>query len=62
MMYDDVVNSTSNPYPGKLFNRPHGEDVYAGLKIDYKVGAFLSYKKVITQQDMSRVGLLSDYE
>jgi legumain len=36
MMYDDVVNSTSNPYPGKLFNRPHGEDVYAGLKIDYK--------------------------
>ena len=26
----------SNPYKGKLFNRPHGKDLYKGLKIDYK--------------------------
>lgn len=25
-----------NPYKGKLFNRPHGKDLYKGLKIDYK--------------------------
>ncbi|KAK5979036.1 Hemoglobinase-type cysteine proteinase [Trichostrongylus colubriformis] len=36
MMYDDVANNKQNPYPGKLFNRPHGENVYEGLKIDYK--------------------------
>ncbi|KHJ82774.1 peptidase C13 family protein [Oesophagostomum dentatum] len=24
-----------NPYPGKLFNKPNGEDVYKGVKIDY---------------------------
>ncbi|KAK5980423.1 Legumainlike [Aplysia californica] [Trichostrongylus colubriformis] len=36
MMYDDIANHTSNPYKGKLFNRPGGPDVYAGLQIDYK--------------------------
>ncbi|KAE9413982.1 hypothetical protein Angca_010242, partial [Angiostrongylus cantonensis] len=36
MMYDDIANDPDNPFPGKLFNRPHGPDVYAGLKIDYK--------------------------
>ncbi|WKY10891.1 hypothetical protein Q1695_002889 [Nippostrongylus brasiliensis] len=35
MMYDDIANNPQNPYKGKLFNRPHGEDVYQGLKIDY---------------------------
>ncbi|KAE9421662.1 hypothetical protein Angca_010218 [Angiostrongylus cantonensis] len=36
MMYDDIANDPDNPYPGKLFNRPHGPDVYHGVKIDYK--------------------------
>jgi glycosylphosphatidylinositol transamidase (GPIT) subunit GPI8 len=27
-MYDDVADSDDNPFPGKLFNRPKGEDVY----------------------------------
>lgn len=33
LMYDDVASSESNPYPGQLFNRPGGEDVYAGVQI-----------------------------
>jgi len=38
--YDDVANDSSNPYKGKLFNKPtddgvEGVDVYAGFKIDY---------------------------
>lgn len=36
MMYDDIAHNKQNPYPGKVFNKPHGEDVYQGLKIDYK--------------------------
>ncbi|KJH49311.1 peptidase C13 family protein [Dictyocaulus viviparus] len=36
MMYDDIANNKLNPYPGKLFNEPDGEDLYKGLKIDYK--------------------------
>ena len=36
MSYDDVANDPSNPIPGKLFNKPDGEDVYAGCKIDYR--------------------------
>jgi legumain len=35
-MYDDIANNYENPFPGQLFNKPDGEDVYAGLKIDYK--------------------------
>jgi len=39
--YDDVADSWSNPYRGKLFNKPTasgtpGVDVYEGCKIDYK--------------------------
>lgn len=34
--YDDVASSSQNPMKGKLFNRPNGNDVYAGCKIDYK--------------------------
>ncbi|KAI6192062.1 Legumain [Aphelenchoides bicaudatus] len=36
MMYDDIANNPENPYPGKIFNRPNGPDVYEGVKIDYK--------------------------
>jgi legumain len=37
--YDDIANSPSNPYPGKVFNKPNGEDVYAGCNIDYRGSA-----------------------
>lgn len=33
--YDDIANSSRNPFKGQVFNRPNGEDVYAGVKIDY---------------------------
>jgi len=36
MMYDDIANNEENPYPGKIFNRPNGPDVYAGVKNDYR--------------------------
>jgi len=35
LMYDDVANDFENPFPGKLFNKPDGNDVYGGVKIDY---------------------------
>uniref|UniRef100_A0A915C5K8 legumain n=1 Tax=Parascaris univalens TaxID=6257 RepID=A0A915C5K8_PARUN len=36
MMYDDIANNERNPYPGKIYNKPHGEELYTGVKIDYK--------------------------
>lgn len=36
LAYDDIANNPENPIPGKLFNKPNGEDVYAGCNIDYK--------------------------
>jgi len=40
MAYDDIANSGSNPFPGKLYNKPDptgpGVDVYEGCNIDYK--------------------------
>ncbi|ETW06790.1 hypothetical protein H310_02944 [Aphanomyces invadans] len=41
MMYDDAANSTSNPYPGQLFNHPtmfkkDAVDVYRDCHIDYR--------------------------
>lgn len=36
MSYDDVVNHSRNPLKGKMYNRPNGEDVYQGVKIDYQ--------------------------
>jgi len=40
MIFDDVANSTENPYPGRLYNHPAktmdtAVDVYAGCKKDY---------------------------
>jgi len=40
MIYDDIANDPSNPYPGKMFNKPTaagtpGVDVYAGCQKDY---------------------------
>jgi legumain len=39
--YDDIADSRSNPFPGKIFNKPTeagtpGVDVYEGCNIDYK--------------------------
>lgn len=36
--YDDVASSSQNPFPGKLFNKPNGNDVYGGCVIDYRRG------------------------
>ncbi|OQR90784.1 vacuolar-processing enzyme [Thraustotheca clavata] len=41
MMYDDVANSSSNPFPGQLFNKPtmHSSDavdVYQNCHVDYR--------------------------
>jgi len=40
MAYNDIANSTSNPYKGKVFNKPSyalpGVDVYEGVSIDYE--------------------------
>jgi legumain len=34
--YDDIANNIQNPIPGKIYNKPNGEDVYAGCNIDYR--------------------------
>jgi len=36
MMYNDIVNNTENPIPGKLFNEPGGIDVYNNITISYQ--------------------------
>lgn len=36
VMYDDIANNPENPHKGKLFNKPGGEDVYAGVCVDYR--------------------------
>ena len=34
--YDDIAHNIQNPVKGKIFNKPNGNDVYAGCVIDYK--------------------------
>ena len=38
MMYNDVASSSSNPFPGELYNHPGDEspDVYKGVVVDYE--------------------------
>lgn len=40
LAYDDIAKSSSNPFPGRVFNKPTykepGVDVYEGVEIDYK--------------------------
>merc|ERR1711907_134120 len=36
LAYDDIANNNRNPFPGQIFNKPDGPDVYAGCKISYK--------------------------
>ncbi len=45
--YDDIAKSSQNPFPGKLFNKPDGDDVYAGCLIDYK-GADVTPKNFLS--------------
>lgn len=39
LAYDDIASHLTNPFKGKVFNKPTykdpGVDVYAGIKIDY---------------------------
>lgn len=35
MVYDDLADSYENAFPGKVFNKPGGPDVYAGAPKDY---------------------------
>eukprot|EP00967_Tisochrysis_lutea_P085638 scaffold120320_cov33-Tisochrysis_lutea.AAC.3 len=54
MAVDDIANYASNPFPGKVFNKPSdigdaGVDVYEGCAIDYS-GALVTpetFKKVL---------------
>lgn len=34
--HDDAAEHKKNPFPGKLFNKPDGTDVYTGCVIDYR--------------------------
>lgn len=34
--FDDIANYIENPFPGQLFNKPDGENVYNASIIDYK--------------------------
>ncbi|XP_022166863.1 legumain-like [Myzus persicae] len=36
MMVDDIAYNSRNPTPGKIINKPKGNDVYQGVIIDYK--------------------------
>jgi len=36
MSYDDIANNRSNPFPGQIFNKPNGDNVYFADDIDYR--------------------------
>ena len=36
MAYDDVAFDDENPFPGTLYNKQDGPDVYNGCVIDFK--------------------------
>eukprot|EP00887_Chlorella_sp_A99_P007632 scaffold20.g7632.t1 len=46
MVFDDIADNPMNPHPGQLFNAPKGEDVYAGIVIDY-AGAAVNAKQFL---------------
>ena len=33
--YDDIAYNEKNPFPGEVYNRPDGPNVYSGVTIDY---------------------------
>lgn len=36
MAYDDIADNSNNPFPGKLFNKTNGPNVYDASVVDYK--------------------------
>ena len=36
MAYDDIADNSSNPFPGQLFNKTNGPNVYDASAVDYK--------------------------
>ena len=36
MAYDDIANNANNPFPGQLFNKTNGPNVYDASAVDYK--------------------------
>jgi legumain len=46
MMADDLASNIANPYPGKIFNKPKGLDVYEGVLKDY-TGAEVTAKNLL---------------
>lgn len=36
MAYNDLANDYENPFPGQIFNKPDGPDVYQGFVCDYE--------------------------
>ncbi|EAR86978.1 peptidase C13 family protein (macronuclear) [Tetrahymena thermophila SB210] len=59
-LYNDVANNKQNPFKGKLFNQPNGQDVYAGCKIDYQGNDVTpkNYMSVLTgdKQAVAKIG------
>jgi len=50
MMVDDIVNDSSNPFPGIVINDIGGKDVYAGVPHDYNGGTVTpeNFQKLMT--------------
>lgn len=44
--YDDIAYNKSNPFPGQIFNKPEGENVYNKASIDYS-GADVTPEKFL---------------
>lgn len=36
MAYDDIADNPNNPFPGQIFNKKDGPNVYEGCQIDYR--------------------------
>ena len=34
-IYNDIALNADNPFPGKIFNKPNGQDIYSNCGIDY---------------------------
>ncbi|KAK9843400.1 hypothetical protein WJX81_000515 [Elliptochloris bilobata] len=47
MVQDDLIDNPFNPHPGKIFNRPGGSNVAAGVKPDY-TGAAVNSKTFLS--------------
>ncbi|KAL4453128.1 hypothetical protein ABPG74_015359 [Tetrahymena malaccensis] len=59
-LYNDVAFDKQNPFKGQLFNKPFGDDVYAGCKIDYQGEDVTpkNYMSVLTgkKSDVANIG------